>query len=123
MTPAEFFAKWGNERTRLGKYRQLADPIPLIDDILTDARSAFEHRELEVLTLRHASEESGYSVDHLARLIRESTIPNAGRPGAPRILRRDLPTKPPRSVARPRSCTYDPLADARKLVGRREGGT
>ncbi len=57
MTPAEFFAKWGNERARLGKYRQLADPVPLIDDILTDARAAFENQALEVLTLRQASAE------------------------------------------------------------------
>ncbi len=57
MTPAEFFAKWANERARLGKYRQLADPLPLIDDILTDARAAFENQALEVLTLRQASAE------------------------------------------------------------------
>ena len=46
------------------------------------------------LTLRQAAEESGYSADHLGRLLREGTIPNAGRPGAPQIARRYLPIKP-----------------------------
>ncbi len=46
------------------------------------------------LTLRQAAEESGYSADHLGRLIRDGKIPNAGRPRAPRIARGDLPIKP-----------------------------
>jgi hypothetical protein len=35
--------------------------------------------------LAEASAQSGYSQDHLARLIREGRLPNAGRPHAPRI--------------------------------------
>lgn len=46
------------------------------------------------LTLEQASELSGYSCGHLARLITSGTIPNAGRTGAPRIRRGDLPRKP-----------------------------
>ena len=48
---------------------------------------------LEPLTLGEASQLSGYTTDHLGRLIRDGKVPNAGRPGAPRILRRDLPVK------------------------------
>ena len=43
--------------------------------------------------LVEAARESGYSADHLGRLVRDGKIPNAGRPGAPRIARRDLPRK------------------------------
>ena len=39
------------------------------------------------------SRESGYSADHLGRLVRDGKIPNAGRPGAPRIARSHLPRK------------------------------
>lgn len=46
------------------------------------------------LTLDQAAEESGYSRDHLGRLVREGEIPNAGESNAPRIRRRDLPRKP-----------------------------
>ncbi|MDE2782551.1 MAG: hypothetical protein OXK77_06320, partial [Gemmatimonadota bacterium] len=42
-----------------------------------------------------AARESGYSADHLGRLVRDGRIPNAGRPGAPRIARTDLPRKAP----------------------------
>jgi hypothetical protein len=48
---------------------------------------------MEPLTLAQAEAESGYSSDHLGRKVRDGAIPNAGRPRAPRILRRDLPRK------------------------------
>ena len=59
------------------------------DDLEATLRSA----ALEDLTLTEASELSGYSVDHLARLVRDGKIPNAGRPRAPRIRRGDLPRR------------------------------
>ena len=50
--------------------------------------------ELEAtLSLVEAASESGYSADHLGRLVRDGKIPNAGRPGAPRIARKHLPRK------------------------------
>ena len=52
------------------------------------------------LTLDEGASESGYSTDGLGRMIREGTIDNAGMPGAPRILRRDLPRKPGRKCRR-----------------------
>lgn len=48
----------------------------------------------EVLTLTAAARETGFSREHLGRLVRNGTIPNAGRPNAPRIRRGDLPRKP-----------------------------
>lgn len=53
-----------------------------------------EEHGSEPLTLQEASELSGYSSDHLGRLVREGKIPNAGRHGAPRIRRADVPVKP-----------------------------
>lgn len=48
----------------------------------------------ERLTLAQVSARSGYSQDHLARLIREGRLPNAGRRGSPRIRAGDLPVRP-----------------------------
>lgn len=45
------------------------------------------------MTLTQAAEVSGYSDDHLGRLVKDGIIPNAGRPGAPRIRRGSLPRK------------------------------
>lgn len=58
-----------------------------------DAALAAEQDDL--LTLRGAAHMSGYSADHLGRLLRQGLIPNAGRPHAPRIRRADLPRRAP----------------------------
>jgi hypothetical protein len=73
----------------------------------------------ERLTLAQAALRSGYSPDHLARLLREGRVPNAGRRGSPRIRAGDLPVRPPRVVAAMRPRAYDPVADARAIAGRR----
>ena len=48
----------------------------------------------ETLTVAEATEESGYSESHLRALLAEAKLANAGREGAPRIRRGDLPAKP-----------------------------
>lgn len=57
------------------------------------AEAAWREFQGQELSLQQASEESGYSVDHLQRLVAEQRIPNAGRKGKPRVRRGDLPTK------------------------------
>ncbi|HEX6159204.1 MAG TPA: hypothetical protein VF111_03495 [Thermoanaerobaculia bacterium] len=56
-------------------------------------------REDELLTLQRAADESGYSMDHLGRMLREGDIPNAGRKSKPLIRRGDLPVKSSRRKA------------------------
>ena len=64
------------------------------------AERAIRQSGLERLTLPQAAEESGYSTDHLRRLIDEGTIPNASGPdGSKSILRMHLPRKPGHGVA------------------------
>jgi hypothetical protein len=61
-----------------------------------DELEAFEiEQSLECLTLTEAARESGYSSAHLARLLDEGRIANAGKKHTPRIRRGDLPKKPP----------------------------
>ena len=68
----------------------------------------------EVLTLHEAARESGYSERRLRELIAAGELPQAGRPGAPRLRRRDLPRKP---KSRNRD-GYDVRADALALSQR-----
>jgi len=63
-----------------------------------DLDVAWRDWQQEPLTLEEAAEKSGYSADHLGRLVREGKIPNAGRSGAPRIARRNLPAKSHRTA-------------------------
>jgi hypothetical protein len=79
---------------------------------------AIQQDDDERLSLSEAALRSGYSADHLARLIREGRVPNAGRPGSPRIRVADLPIRP-RPVAGPARAAYDPVADARAIGSRR----
>ena len=55
----------------------------------------------ETVSLAEAATISGYTIDHLGALIRRGKLANAGRPGAPRIRRADLPTKNPQGRGRP----------------------
>ncbi len=65
--------------------------------VLEGCAEELEHelreRTTEALTIQQAARESGYSAEHLGRLVRDGKIPNAGRPNAPRIRRSDVPVK------------------------------
>jgi len=77
----------------------------------------------QLLALRDAAATSGYSEDHLGRLVREGKIKNHGRRGRPLIRRGDLPVRRPTTIAPAERAVYDPKTDARELVSRRKGGT
>ena len=68
----------------------------------------------EELTLEEASTASGYSKRRLRELVAAGELPNAGRKGAPRIRRADLPRKPGGQS----ESGYDVDADAAALVAR-----
>jgi hypothetical protein len=88
-----------------------------------EVEAALATAQCEPLTLTEAAAESGFSADHLGRLVREGKLPNAGRSGAPRVRRADLPTKVREKERRPLASSddggYDPLTDARSLMSRR----
>lgn len=87
---AELFRQHGHEAT--------ARAYELCSTELEEALCAGED---ELLDLQEAAKASGYSADHLGRLLREGRIPNAGRRHAPRIRRGDLPKRPDTTPLRP----------------------
>jgi hypothetical protein len=48
----------------------------------------------ESLSLQTAASETGFTRDHLARLVRQGVLKNRGKKGAPRVSRRELPVRP-----------------------------
>lgn len=69
-------------------------PVAIAYEKCANALEEALHQEGDTpLTLADAAERSGFSRDHLSRLIREGKIPNAGRKGAPRIAFRHLPRR------------------------------
>jgi hypothetical protein len=94
VTPDAFVEKWASEALLLRRRRALVDGAALLDDVLADFAALTTALADELLSLQQAARESGYSADHLGRLVREGRICNAGRPNSPRVRRRDLPRKP-----------------------------
>lgn len=77
--------------------------------------------EDERLTIKDAAAESGYSAEHLRRLVRSGKLDvqrNAGRKSRVKVRRGDLPAKPSgrKEVAENQASTYDPEEDARSIA-------
>lgn len=90
----ELRERWNERRDELGKLGALVPGSVLYDMVLVDLTNVIEGLESELLTLTQAAHESGYTREHLSRLVRDGKIPNVGRPNAPRIRRSSLPRKP-----------------------------
>ncbi len=85
------------------------------------AEQSLRRSGLERLTLQQAEAESGYSRDHLRRLIDEGTIPDASvADGSRAILRKDLPRKPGHGVAAVRPTVASSRVQAARAVAGRE---
>lgn len=115
---SDILSKWRHDATLLRQYgeEQLARAC---ERHAEEVEHALKYAEDEHLSLKAAARETGLSVDHLARLVRQGRISNAGRKGSPRIRRGDLPRTPRRLLASDASASYDPVTDARSLVSRR----
>ena len=85
--------EWRHDAGILRKYGCEA-VAHVLDTVALQAEISFVEGAEERFTLKQASELSGYSTDHLSRLVRDGMIPNAGKHGAPRIKCVDLPRKP-----------------------------
>lgn len=104
-SPSDLPAQWralAAQQRRLGADAQAR----ILDFCAEELAAAFSRAADELLSLRRASQESGYSVDHLSRLLREGRIQNSGRKAKPLIRRKDLPQKGRKSKDEP--CLSDP---------------
>ena len=68
-------------------------PATALESCAAELEATLRDRDDTTFSLVEAAKVSGYSADHLGRLVRDGKIPNAGRRGAPRIARRHLPRK------------------------------
>jgi hypothetical protein len=118
MTPDNLVSRWTQQLEAFARVNAMVDGAKLVNDFLLDFRSLELAKEERILTLKAAAEESGYSVEHLARLIRQGRVANAGRRNAPRIRAADLPVR--RSLARNLAGSYNVDTDARTLRNGRQ---
>ena len=110
---AEIRAKAGELRQDFGdEPRALA-----LEWAATRVEEALERAERQLLSLAEAARRSGYSEEHLARLVRTGRLPDrrpAGSRGRIYIAAADLPTRPRRA--------HTPGADVHELASRLFGG-
>ena len=111
MKPAELAAIWRARAEELRRYAPAA--AQAFQDAAAELEAALHEQADELLTLGEASRESGYSERRLRELVAAGELPNAGRKGAPRVRRADLPHK----ARRDNGTGYDAEAHARELVG------
>lgn len=83
---------WRRRAATLRQYGGEASATAL-EACASELDAALRRQNETALTLKEAARVTGYSAGHLGRLVRDGMIPNAGRPGAPRIAFRDLPRK------------------------------
>lgn len=118
MTAAlDLIPHWRAQAADLRRYGAATNAATL-EAAAVELETALRDEAGELLTLARASAESGYSAEHLARAVRAGTLPNAGRRGAPRIRRSELPRKA-HPIADGSVGGYDVGADARSLQTRR----
>lgn len=117
-SPQALPAAWRTRASELRLWAAAEGAACALERAAAELERALQHRADEVLTLGEAAEASGYSADHLGRLLRQGTLRNVGRTHAPRVRREDVPQKPGH-VAAPVAGAYDPIADARSLLSRR----
>lgn len=90
MTRDQLLTKWAVRRDELARLGAQVDGRRVCEEIIQDLRSLADER---IVNLTQASALTGYSREHLGRLVRRGEIPNVGRRNAPRVRVTDLPRK------------------------------
>jgi hypothetical protein len=81
--------------SRAAQLRRYAPEVAnAYEDAAAELEKSLQVTGADLLTLQAAARESGYSADHLGRLIRSGRLTNHGREHAPKVKRCELPRKP-----------------------------
>lgn len=104
-----------DEWTRLGA---IVSGGPLAEEVIRDLEAVTEASD-EELNLTQAAELTGYSADHLGKLVRKGTLTNYGKKGSPRVRRSELPHRTKSTLPRTYGIAYDARTDAKLSLGSR----
>lgn len=108
MFAPDLLANWREKATGLEQFGATEQAITL-RKCADDLDDTWDQWVNQPLTLQQAAESGGYSTAQLGRLVREGTIPNAGRRNAPRIFRKDVPIKPGHASVAPSRAKVDSM--------------
>lgn len=89
-------------RETFGQHNALVNGESLMDSVIQKVGLAFSQPE-PTYALTEASLHTGYSSDHLGRLVRQGVIPNHGRVGRPRVKLSECPSRKRLTAAKHRA--------------------
>jgi hypothetical protein len=121
---AELAAQWRARAVQLREWSgAAAESVAHAYERAADELCAeIERDSAETVTLTEAERISGYSADHIGRLLRNGTVSNAGRKNAPRVRLSDLPRKPGAALKQPTGNLHiDREARAQAVINRHVG--
>jgi hypothetical protein len=121
MTREALKARWTTRRNELRETDAWVNGAMICAQLLADLERLWTEEDSSELTLREAARASGYSSDHLRRLVRLGRLPAQHRGRRLFFLVGDLPRKPAPVDVRPKQ-PYDPDAHARQVAIRRSRG-
>ena len=110
--------RWTERANEWKKLDVSVKGAPLAEEIIADLEAIAAGTNSEELTVTQAAEATGYTADHIGRLVREGKLTNYGRKGAPRVRRSELPKRINAVAVRNRK-PYNVRSDARSLGVRR----
>jgi hypothetical protein len=105
---------WRSDAETLRRYGDTR-AATICDRHAEEVERAMRDRENELLTLTQAAQISGYSDDHLGRLVRNGRLRNWGQHGSPRVRRGDLPSKAQHLPPEPHSHTVTAAGDGESV--------
>lgn len=121
VTRDEFLVKWRTLLDEFARFDVEISGVKVCGEVLADFEAVITSEDEALLGLPQAATLSGYSSDHLRRLVRTGRLP-ARRDGRRLFFRAgDLPKKPSVVDARPVRA-YDPVADAQRVATRTSHG-
>ena len=128
MTPAldPLATRWRTEAALYERDHALVDGSGQLRRVADELEAALREHEQVTLTLKEAAEESGYSEEHLRRLVGSGSLPaqrNGCKRSHIRVRRSDLPRKPLRRAQGRKNGAerYNVDKDARDIANRLGG--
>ncbi len=116
--PENLPQRWRERAELLRDWGGTPEAARLWERAATELEQALAAAGSEILTLKEAALLTGLTAGHLGDLVRDGTIPNAGRKGSPRIRRADLPVTTKREPDQPRRAVLS-RREITSIVGRR----
>lgn len=122
MTRDDLVARYHTLRHEYERVRALVDGASVVEQFITELKLLSEAHDAAELDLEGASRTSGYSTDHLRRLVRNHKLPCV-RVGRRLFFRAsDLPRKLASRIDVPSARRYDAVADAQRVTAQRFHG-